>query len=100
MGQLDGKIAIVTGASRGMGASHARRFVAEGAQVLLTDMRADVGDALRRLAEEDLHQLPVVEDGRLVGMLTRADILRFLQVREDLGMQDVPAQPPRQRIAA
>ena len=32
MGQLDGKIAIVTGASRGMGASHARRFVAEGAQ--------------------------------------------------------------------
>src|SRR3546814_13799677 len=46
MGQLDGKIAIVTGASRGMGASHARRFIAEGAQVLLTDMRADVGDAL------------------------------------------------------
>lgn len=46
MGQLDGKIAIVTGASRGMGASHARRFIAEGAQVLLTDMRADVGDVL------------------------------------------------------
>src|SRR3546814_6706708 len=46
MGQLDGKIAMVTGASRGMGASHARRFIAEGAQVLLTDMRADVGDAL------------------------------------------------------
>lgn len=46
MGQLDGKIAIITGASRGMGASHARRFVAEGAQVLLTDMRADVGAAL------------------------------------------------------
>lgn len=46
MGQLDGKVAIVTGASRGMGASHARRFVAEGARVLLTDMRADVGEAL------------------------------------------------------
>lgn len=46
MGQLDGEIAIITGAARGMGASHARRFVAEGAQVLLTDMRADVGDAL------------------------------------------------------
>jgi 3alpha(or 20beta)-hydroxysteroid dehydrogenase len=46
MGRLEGKIAIVTGASRGMGASHARMFIAEGAQVLLTDMRADVGHAL------------------------------------------------------
>lgn len=46
MGQLDGKIAIVTGAARGMGASHARRFIAEGAQVLLTDTRADAGEAL------------------------------------------------------
>lgn len=46
MGQLDGKIAIITGASRGMGASHARRFVSEGAKVLLTDMRADAGREL------------------------------------------------------
>jgi 3alpha(or 20beta)-hydroxysteroid dehydrogenase len=46
MGRLEGKIAIVTGASRGMGASHARMFIAEGARVLLTDMRADVGEAL------------------------------------------------------
>lgn len=46
MGQLDGKIAIITGASRGMGASHARRFVAEGAKVLLTDMRAEAGREL------------------------------------------------------
>src|SRR3546814_11101121 len=46
MGQLDGKIAIVTGASRGTGASHARRFIEAGAQVLLTDMRATVADAL------------------------------------------------------
>ncbi len=46
MGRLEGKIAIITGASRGMGASHARMFVAEGAKVLLTDMRVDVGDAL------------------------------------------------------
>lgn len=46
MGRLEGKTAIVTGASRGMGAAHARMFVAEGAKVLLTDMRADVGHAL------------------------------------------------------
>ena len=45
-GRLAGKVAIVTGAARGMGASHARRFVAEGAKVVLTDMREQEGRAL------------------------------------------------------
>lgn len=43
MGQLDGKVAIVTGASQGMGESHARRFIAEGAQVTLVDINANAG---------------------------------------------------------
>lgn len=38
MGRLEGKVAIITGAARGMGAEHARRFVAEGADVVLTDV--------------------------------------------------------------
>jgi len=46
MGKLDGRTAIITGAARGMGASHARMFVAEGARVVLTDMRVDAGKAL------------------------------------------------------
>ena len=46
MGKLTGKTAIVTGASRGMGASHARMFIEEGAKVVLTDLRADMGAAL------------------------------------------------------
>ncbi len=45
-GRLEGKVAIITGAARGMGASHARRFVAEGAKVVLTDVLADQGEAL------------------------------------------------------
>ena len=49
MGRLDGKVAIVTGAARGMGTSHARRFVAEGARLVLTDMNESGG---RALAEE------------------------------------------------
>ena len=44
MGRLEGKIAIVTGASRGQGAAEARRFVAEGAQVVLTDVLAELGE--------------------------------------------------------
>lgn len=46
MNRLAGKIAIVTGASQGMGTAHARAFVAEGAKVILTDLNAAAGDAL------------------------------------------------------
>lgn len=45
MGQLDGKVVIVTGAAQGMGRSHAARCVAEGARVVATDIRADAGGA-------------------------------------------------------
>jgi 3alpha(or 20beta)-hydroxysteroid dehydrogenase len=43
MGRLDGKVAIVTGAARGQGAEEARRFAAEGAKVVLTDVLEDEG---------------------------------------------------------
>ncbi|HET6525156.1 glucose 1-dehydrogenase [Sphingopyxis sp.] len=49
MGRLDGKVAIITGAARGMGESHARIFAREGAKLVLTDLRADMG---RQLATE------------------------------------------------
>lgn len=46
MGKLTGKTAIITGAAQGMGAEHVRLFVAEGAQVLLTDLLEEKGQAL------------------------------------------------------
>ncbi|EON32100.1 MULTISPECIES: glucose 1-dehydrogenase [Gordonia] len=49
MGKLDGKVAIITGAAQGMGAAHVRRFVAEGAKVVFTDINDDGG---RKLAAE------------------------------------------------
>ncbi|HEX4015229.1 MAG TPA: glucose 1-dehydrogenase [Frankiaceae bacterium] len=36
--RLEGKVAIITGAARGQGAAHARRFIEEGASVLLADV--------------------------------------------------------------
>jgi 3alpha(or 20beta)-hydroxysteroid dehydrogenase len=44
MGRLDGKVAIITGAARGIGAATARAFVREGAQVLLGDVRDEAGE--------------------------------------------------------
>jgi NAD(P)-dependent dehydrogenase (short-subunit alcohol dehydrogenase family) len=40
MGALDGRVAVITGAGRGMGAEHARRFAAEGASLVVDDTGA------------------------------------------------------------
>ena len=45
MHRLDGKIALVTGAARGTGAATARRFVEEGARVVLADVLDERGEA-------------------------------------------------------
>lgn len=46
MGKLDGKVAIITGAAQGMGAAHAKLFVSEGTQVVITDIKQAEGEQL------------------------------------------------------
>jgi 3alpha(or 20beta)-hydroxysteroid dehydrogenase len=46
VGRLTGKIAIITGASQGMGMAHARVFVEHGAKVVLGDLNEKAGKAL------------------------------------------------------
>src|SRR4029078_9484413 len=46
MGRVDGKVALISGGARGMGAAHARMLVAEGGKVVIGDILDDEGEAL------------------------------------------------------
>ena len=48
MGKLDGKIAVVTGGSSGIGLAAAKRFVEDGAYVFITGRRQEELDAAVR----------------------------------------------------
>ena len=44
----------------------------------------DASDALTKLNARDVRQMPVVDSGRMVGMLRRRDIIRWLQLHSNL----------------
>jgi CBS domain-containing protein len=69
-------------------AERARVSVAQvmGGRDLIQAVSADapVQEAIELLAEHDLDQVAVMDGDRFVGFLTRADVMRQLQLREAL----------------
>jgi Zn-dependent protease/CBS domain-containing protein len=56
-------------------------------RVVSVSSRDTLQRALEALAAGDFEQVPVVDDGKLVGVVTRADIVRQLQLREALDLE-------------
>jgi NAD(P)-dependent dehydrogenase (short-subunit alcohol dehydrogenase family) len=73
-GQLEGKVAVITGAASGIGAATARLFIAEGASVVLADIQDARGE---KMVEEfgpkaSFHHTDVTKEAEIRGAVERA----------------------------
>jgi len=73
MGELDGKVALVTGGARGQGAAEARIFAREGATVVITDVLDEAGEQTAGELGCEYHHLDVTSEAEWESVV--ADII-------------------------
>jgi 3-oxoacyl-[acyl-carrier protein] reductase len=76
--RLEGKTAIVTGGASGFGAGIVRKFVAEGAQVMIADLNAEMAEDLRQeMGAHAIVAVANVADGASVEAMTMQAIAKW-----------------------
>jgi SDR family mycofactocin-dependent oxidoreductase len=83
VGRVEGKVALITGAARGQGRSHAVRLAEEGADIIAIDLCRQIASVDYALATED----DLAETARLVEDLGRRVITRQVDVRDGEALQ-------------
>lgn len=79
MGQLAGRVALITGAGRGQGLAAARRFAAEGARIVVNDLDAPSVTA----AVESIRAVGGEAAGAVGDVSNLADVRRALAVAQE-----------------
>jgi len=72
MARLDGKTAIVTGGASGFGAGIVRKFVTEGAKVMIADINGDAASALAKELGASAQQVDVSKDASVLALVDAA----------------------------
>ncbi|MFW0786979.1 mycofactocin-coupled SDR family oxidoreductase [Gordonia sp. CPCC 206044] len=93
MGKLDGRVAVITGAARGQGRSHAITLAAAGADIIALDICADIDTNGYALAsQEDLEEtrrLVEKEDRRCVAAIADVRDPNRLRAAIDAGVAEL-----------
>lgn len=63
-----------------------REIMTPAAELASVKPQDDATEALNKLMQRDVRQLPVIREGKLVGMVRRRDIMRWLQLHSSGGM--------------
>ena len=88
MGNLDGKVAFITGAARGQGRSHAVTLAENGADIVVVDIDHDIESVFYPLSTaDDLEETP-----RLVEKTGQTVLPRTVDVRDSDALDSAVAE--------
>lgn len=88
MGMLDGKVALITGAARGQGRSHALRLAEEGANIVAIDLCGQIDTVPYQLGTAD----DLEQTAKEVERVGRAVVARKADVRDASGLENVVSE--------